>query len=97
MWGPPSRKGGAYFLLVNCKPTSWKCGVVRGPHRCPKIPTLTTRSQRDQVIYSALTVRCVTVKTNAQGKMSLKQHKNFYFRCLSDLTTTGSKLNFETF
>jgi hypothetical protein len=21
-------------------PTSWKCGVVRGPHRCPKIPAL---------------------------------------------------------
>jgi hypothetical protein len=23
---------------ANSKPTSWKCEVVRGPHRCPKIP-----------------------------------------------------------
>jgi hypothetical protein len=25
---------------TNSDPTSWKCGVVRGPHRCPKIPAL---------------------------------------------------------
>jgi hypothetical protein len=27
------------FHAANSDPTSWKCGVVRGPHRCPKIPT----------------------------------------------------------
>jgi hypothetical protein len=48
MWGPAGEKGGefdppwvflSYWLnAANSDPTSWTCGVVRGPHRCPKIP-----------------------------------------------------------
>jgi hypothetical protein len=36
----PSRRGVflSYWLnAANSDPTSWKCGVVRGPHRCSKI------------------------------------------------------------
>jgi hypothetical protein len=42
MWGQPLEKGVyciSYWLIAaNSNPTSWKCGVVRGPHRCSKIP-----------------------------------------------------------
>jgi hypothetical protein len=28
----------SYWLIAaNSEPTSWKCGVVRSPHTCPKI------------------------------------------------------------
>jgi hypothetical protein len=44
MWAPAGEKGGHYFAIylnaANSDPTSLKCRVVRGPHRCPKIPTL---------------------------------------------------------
>jgi hypothetical protein len=43
MWAPPppSRRGVFISYLLNAAnsdPTSWKCGVVRCPHRCLKIP-----------------------------------------------------------
>jgi hypothetical protein len=47
LWGSAGEKGGggvfiSYWLnnlnAANSDPTSWKYGVVRGPHRCPKIP-----------------------------------------------------------
>jgi hypothetical protein len=42
MWAPPPREKGVFIShwlnAANSDPTSWKCEVVRGPHRCPKIP-----------------------------------------------------------
>jgi hypothetical protein len=39
MWGPAGEKGVflSYWLnAAKSDPTSWKCGVKRGPHRCSK-------------------------------------------------------------
>jgi hypothetical protein len=59
MWGPlPLEKGGGVFIsywlnAANSDPTSWKCGVVRGPYRCPKIPALRFSScVRGELFYS---------------------------------------------
>jgi hypothetical protein len=48
-WGVQSARRGvfhSYWLnplnAANSDPTSWKCGLVRGPHRCPKIPAQDT-------------------------------------------------------
>jgi hypothetical protein len=44
MWDPAIEKGVflSYWLnAANSDPTSWKCGVVRGPYGCPKIPAQT--------------------------------------------------------
>jgi hypothetical protein len=41
MWGPAIEKEGVSFQWLNAansNPTSWKCGVVRGPHGGPKNP-----------------------------------------------------------
>jgi hypothetical protein len=51
MRGPAIKKGVflCYWLnAANSDPTSWKCGVVRGPQRCPKIPA--------QVAYMAMLI-----------------------------------------
>jgi hypothetical protein len=43
----PARTGVflSYWLnAANSGPTPWKCGVVRGLHRCPKIPALDFRT-----------------------------------------------------
>jgi hypothetical protein len=57
MWGPAIMFLTYWLNAANSDPTSWKCLVVRGPHRCHKIPALVSPcSQGTKTVLESLIV-----------------------------------------